>query len=92
MEPIVCIFSLGLELLQGRNQDASAFQRVDARPEWEGGVRAKPGGRQPLGHPQTLSALRAETFFADRKQKPAEPPPPLLYTGRGQAWRTALDT
>lgn len=70
----------------------SAFQRVDARPEWEGGVRAKPGGRQHLGHPQTLSALRAETVFADRKLKPAEPPSPLLYTGRGQAWRTALGT
>lgn len=90
-EPIVCVSSLGLELLQGRSQD----------PRFpEGGRKARVGRRgkgkarwtQHLGHPQTLSVLRAETVFADRKLKPAEPPSPLLYTGRGQAWRTALDT
>lgn len=36
VERSVCIFSLGLVLLQGRNQDPN-FQREEARPEKEGG-------------------------------------------------------
>lgn len=37
MEPIVCIFPLGLELLQGRNQDRLRFP--------EGGRKARVGRR-----------------------------------------------
>lgn len=36
VEPSVCIFSLGLVLLQGRSQDPN-FQREEARPGKEGG-------------------------------------------------------
>lgn len=55
VRPTVCIFLMGLELMQGKNQDP-AFQKEDTRPEREGGVKAEP---------PRLSAPKAETIFAD---------------------------
>lgn len=40
VEPTVCIFLMGLELMQDKNQDP-AFQREDTRQEKEGEVRAE---------------------------------------------------